>query len=196
MKVQRSHLKNEVRRGAEGWVRYRVLLFLVVLTCCCGPRCLAQPTEHQLKAAVLGNVAKFVEWPEDKSDESVVIGILGHDPFGSDLEVVLKSVRVKGKGFVVKRSGDIGELLNCQMIFLSASETGRAAELIRKVGARPILTVGEESRFLDAGGGISLETELRKIQISINLPAVNDAGLTVNPQLLSLAKTVRRKEKR
>jgi hypothetical protein len=49
---------------------------------------------------------------------------------------------------------------------------------------------------LEEGGAIALSTEQRKVQISVNLPAADEAGLTVNPQLLALAKTVKRKEPR
>jgi hypothetical protein len=154
----------------------------------------AQPTEHQLKAAVLGNVAKFVEWPEPKNEQPISIGILGHDPFGNDLEVVLKNVKVKGRNIAIKRSGEIKDLEDCHIIFFSARETSRMHDVRQRLRNRPVLTVGEEARFLEEGGAVSLETEQRKIQISINLPAAEEARVTVNAQLLALAKTVKRKE--
>ena len=172
----------------------RCLLSLLLAAVFLLPISRAQPTEHQLKAAVLGNVAKFVEWPEGKNNEPVIIGILGHDPFGNDLEAVLKSIKVKGKSIGIKRSNELKDLEDCHILFVSAREASRTNELIQKIRKRPILTVGEDTRFLDAGGAISLSTEQRKIQISINLPSASEAGLTVNPQLLSLAKTVKRKD--
>jgi hypothetical protein len=173
---------------------WRWLLVLLLAAGFLLPGSQAQPTEHQLKAAVLGNVAKFVEWPAGKNDEALTIGILGHDPFGNDLEIVLKSVKVKGRNIAIKRSEDLKELEQCHIVFFSARETNRARELIQKIRTRPILTVGEDARFMEAGGAISLETEQRKIQISVNLSSADEAGLIINPQLLSLAKTVKRKE--
>jgi hypothetical protein len=195
MTPERSKLTRAVQRAGGSSPRssplWPLLLVgaLLVLT-----DVLAQPTEHQLKAAVLGNVAKFVEWPAAKGEEAVSIGIFGHDPFGNDLESVLKSVKVKGKSITIRRSGEIRNLEDCHIIFFSARETGRVKEIVRRLGKRPILTVGEDARFLEEGGAISLSTEQRKIQISINLPATEKAGLTVNPQMLALAKKVKRKE--
>lgn len=154
----------------------------------------AQPTEHQLKAAVIGNIAKFVDWPTEEQGDEFVIGILGQDPFGTDLETVLSNVKVRGKSFSFIRSESISELLRCQIVFVSARENARAVELIQQAANLPILTVGEESEFLEWGGAVSLSVEGRKIQLSINLEASDRAGLTVNPQLLRLAKTVKRKD--
>lgn len=190
MSTKPIKVRNENRLGwpgALGWCA----LFLICLFFSVGVVFgQATPTEHQLKAAVLGNVAKFVEWPARTNEEAITIGVFGHDPFEGDLEVVLKNVKVKGKGIKTRRANDINELKDCHIIFFSARETVRASEAIRKLGERPVLTVGEDDRFLSAGGGITLETEQRKIQISISLEAAESAGLKLNPQLLSLAKKV------
>jgi hypothetical protein len=191
--MRAEEIGNATRASLARWTwRLLVLLGALLLPQAAPP----QPTEHQLKAAVLGNLAKFVQWPEVRNEESVLIGVFGYDPFGKDLEVVLKDVKVKGRGIAIKRSDSIKDLENCHIIFFSAGETGRIKEVRQRLRARPVLTVGEEARFLDEGGAISLETEQRKIQISINLAATEEAGLTVNAQLLALAKNVKRKEKR
>lgn len=181
---------SHANRMAWGWLSLLFCLGLIGLT---ERQVQAQPTEHQLKAAVLGNLAKFVEWPEGGTNESIAIGILGHDPFESDLETVLKNVKVKGKGFTFKRSENVADLIGCQIIFLSGRESDRIRELLQRVRTLPILTVGEEAEFTDRGGTVSLNTEDRKVQLSINLEATDRAGLTVNPQLIRLAKVVKRK---
>jgi hypothetical protein len=184
--------KREFQRAAAGCWSWGLLVVLSALLWL--PASHAQPTEHQLKAAVLGNVAKFVEWPNGRDDQPISIGIFGYDPFGNDLEIVLKSVKVKGKHIIIKRSDQIKDLEECHIIFFSARESSRTGEAIRQLRGQSVLAVGEDARFLEEGGAISLATEQKKIQISINLPAAEEAGLTVNPQLLALAKTVQRKE--
>src|SRR2546422_11614002 len=47
------------------------------------------PTMHQVQAAFLFNFAKFVTWPDDafqRSEDSLIIGVLGEDPFGAVVE--------------------------------------------------------------------------------------------------------------
>src|SRR5439155_1580041 len=66
----------------------------------------APPSEYQLKAAFLFNFAKFVEWPADvfpEPDSPFVIGILGENPFESDLEHAVKGKAISGHPFVVNQ---------------------------------------------------------------------------------------------
>src|SRR3990172_10053935 len=47
------------------------------------------PSEYQVKAAILFNFAKFVEWPDAAFPDPatpIIIGVLGEDPFGSALD--------------------------------------------------------------------------------------------------------------
>lgn len=49
----------------------------------------APPSEYQLKGAYLYNFAKFIEWPPKAFEDGKVpfiIGVLGDNPFGGDLE--------------------------------------------------------------------------------------------------------------
>ncbi len=45
--------------------------------------------QYRIKAAFLYNFAKFVEWPPeafDDEDSTLVLGVLGDDPFGAALQ--------------------------------------------------------------------------------------------------------------
>ena len=62
--------------------------------------------EYQVKAACLLNFAKFVEWPPgtfSATNAPLTIGVLGEDPFGDDLNQVVKGQSVSGHAIVVKR---------------------------------------------------------------------------------------------
>ncbi len=62
-----------------------------------------QPSrEYQIKAAFIYNFINFVDWPKEKmaeSNEPVIIGIVGKDPFG-DAFAPVKDKEVKGKKFL------------------------------------------------------------------------------------------------
>ena len=71
-----------------------------------------QSREYQVKAAFLYNFIKFVDWPKETmpdGNESVIIGIIGKDPFGK-LFVAIKDKLVKGKKVVIKRFKGLEEL--------------------------------------------------------------------------------------
>ena len=169
------------------------LLLLLSLAAVNGTSVQAQLTEHQMQAAVLANLAKFVDWPPSTPEEGPLrIGILGHDPFGRDLEKVLEGVKVKGRGFAVQRSQDLADLLDCHVIYFSAAETERVREGASLLKGRPILTAGEDDGFLDGGGIIRFDLKGNKVRFAINLESADQAGLSIHPQVLRLATEVRK----
>ena len=66
----------------------------------------AAPTEYQVKAVFLFNFSRFVEWPPAafaSPDAPFVVGVFGHDPFGADLDEVVKGRSVNGRPLIVRR---------------------------------------------------------------------------------------------
>ena len=93
----------------------------------------------------------------------------------------------------MKRSKDLSDLQDCQIIYFSARENGRLREFRSTAAAKPILTVGEHREFLELGGMVSFHMEERKIRFAIDLESVEQARLTIHPQVLRLAARVRKK---
>ena len=153
------------------------------------------PTEYQLKAAVLGKIAKFAEWPAGALPASgpLLIGIFGSDPFGPELETILSSAPIAGRPPQFKRSSSLSELAACHILFVSRTETDRFRQSVGEVLQRPILTIGEESAFLDSGGMVAFVMEGKRVRFDVNLGATERAGITLNSQLLRLARSVRKK---
>ena len=63
-----------------------------------------EPTEYQVKAAFLFNFTKFVEWPDAAFADGhapIVLGILGDDPFGTELTQLVSGQSVRGRGIVL-----------------------------------------------------------------------------------------------
>src|SRR5262245_46124294 len=86
------------------------------------------PQESPLQAVFLFNFAQFVEWPAQAfSDPAapLVIGVLGQDPFGSTLDDAVRGETAAGRPMVVKRYRRADEIADCQIVFISASESSR-----------------------------------------------------------------------
>lgn len=151
--------------------------------------------EYKLKALVLFNFAKFVEWPTQAYAEvtsPIVIGVLGDDPFGSVLEEIVKDRPIAGHPVVVQRAHRLEELPVCHLLFISASERARQAAVLAQLGDRPVLTIGESADFVSRGGVIRLLMEEQKVRFEVNAGAADQARLKISAQLLSLAKDVHR----
>lgn len=153
--------------------------------------------EYRVKAAFLYNFAKFVEWPATAFESSaapVSICILGNDPFGDAIEVI-RTKTVGGRKLDVRRLSGLNGLPHCHILFISASEGDRLAEILKLIRKRDILTVADMKGFARAGGIINLVRKNETIQFEINLDAVERTDLKISSQLLKLAEIIRDGEK-
>ena len=152
--------------------------------------------EYTVKAAVLLNFVRFTEWPEDafKSLEApLVLGVLGRDSFGTELEQLMARQPVKNRRIEVRRLSSDQEMDPCHVLFVSASERRRYRDIITQVGGRPMLTVGETDDFSDAGGVLQLflKRENNTVKFIVNLDAAKPARLKFSASLLKLADKVK-----
>ncbi len=150
-------------------------------------------SEYEVKAAFLLNFARFVEWPADafkSADAPIVFGVLGDDPFGPILDSTVQGKRVGRRPLVVRRLERAQDGDHCHMVFITASERPRVGQLLREVGGRGVLTVGETDRFVEQGGVIQITTEAKQSRLAVNTAAASRAGLKISAKLLSIARLV------
>lgn len=141
--------------------------------------------EYRVKAAFLVTFAKFVTWPS--SNGSLVLCIVGGNPFGPYLESSARTAVVNGRRMVVRQLQAGDTLDDCEILFISGSQSAVTADILRRVSQTPVLTVGESPRFLRDGGMIRLMVEDDRVRFQINSGRAEESGLRVSAQLLSLA---------
>jgi hypothetical protein len=148
-------------------------------------------TEYQVKAAFLYNFAKFVEWPDDafaKSGGTFIIGVVGDDPFGSDLDDVVSGKSIDGHRIEIRRFHNAGDLRTSHILFICRSERSQIGPILRRVGNAPTLTVADTDGFLGRGGMINFLIEDSKVRFEINPSPAHRAGLKISSKLLQLAR--------
>jgi len=142
--------------------------------------------EYQVKAAMLYNFAKFVEWPEDDRGP-LVVGVLGKDPFGGVLEETLRDKTVHGRPIVVRKYHTLGELGASHILFIARSEKKFVPEILEPLHKLGVLTVADIDQFAQSGGAIGFTIDGGRIRFEINLEAARRAGLEISSKLLRLA---------
>ena len=188
---------NPPRRPAGLLVRW-LCPGLVWLVTCFGDAARAEETssslEYEVKSAFLVKFAMFVEWPTNTVNATnrgaFLIGILGDDPFGARFDEAVKKETVRGRTVQLKRAKDLAELAECQIIFISASESRRLPELLQALAGKGILSVADEPGFAGRGGMIGFIKEAGKIRFEINPGAAEKAGLKVSSKLLQVGRRV------
>lgn len=153
----------------------------------------APPTEYQVKAALLYNFAKYVEWPAHAfvaPASPLVIGIAGEDPFGEELEKIVGGKTIGARAIVVKRLAKENPPVHCQVLFVGYSEKKRRKEILEKVQGLPVLTVGEGEEFLVQGGVIAFVRRENKVRFQVDLKTARKGQLTISSRVLNVADAV------
>ncbi|HSY44759.1 MAG TPA: YfiR family protein [Steroidobacteraceae bacterium] len=151
----------------------------------------AAVSEYQLKAVFLFNFVHFVEWPQaalPPDSAPFVIGVLGKDPFGSELDAVVHGESVSGHPLAIERFADVARLRNCQILFIPAGELAHLDEILGALKGRSVLTVTEGPA--PRGVMIDLVKEDNRIRLRIDLDAARAGNLTISSKLLRPAQIV------
>ena len=175
-------------RAWRPWLR----LALCLLASGCAAA-LAAPSEYQVKAVFLFNFAQFVDWPAEafpRPDAPFVIGVLGQDPFGSQLDDVARGETVNRRPLVIERYRSVAEIRDCNILFIGSTESGHLDEILSALKGRSILTVGDADPAGQRGVMIQLVNENNRIRLRINVAAAKAGNLTISSKLLRPAEIV------
>jgi hypothetical protein len=157
------------------------------------------PTEHQVKAAFLYNFAKFVEWPREAFADSaapIVIGVLGPDPFGDELDRALAAKLVDRHPLQVRRCATNGEAAGCHVLFVGVTAAEPLRRILQSLADSPVLTVGESADFVRLGGIVRFVVIESKVRFEIHNGAAQRARLRLSSKLLRLALAVHGEDRR
>jgi hypothetical protein len=164
----------------------RALLVIVLGLVPLGTGAVGQALDDaQAKAALLINVARFVQWPAP--DEGALrLCVSGDERMATVLGNIVRSRNLDGRPLTLQqlRPGDDGT--GCHVLYLAASRQRDDAETLRRTRGS-VLTVGETVQFLRDGGMVRVYVEEQRIRFQINAKAAESVGIRIHAQLLSLA---------
>lgn len=156
---------------------------------------LPAPGEYQVKAVFLFNFARFVEWPPmtfESANAPFALCVYGEDPFGADLDTVVRGELAGGRPMVVRRMSDPRNLAQCQIVFIGGGADRAIEGVVAALDRRATLTVSDIEGSAARGAMVRMMTVNGKIRLRINIDAVRDAHLTVSSNLLRAAEVVGR----
>jgi hypothetical protein len=147
------------------------------------------PTEFQLKAAFLFNFAKFVTWPDAKlpTNAPIIIGVLGEDPFGPDLEKIINNKMAAGHPIESKRYVNMADAREAHILYISESERRRVAQILNALKGGNVLTVSDIDNFCDSGGIVNFRVIADKVRFEISTQAAEEQALKISSRLLTVA---------
>lgn len=199
-KLLREGAKSRVRRagkqtGGLGIVRGKWAALSLLLCCAFSPanlQCQTTPDTGQVEAVYLRKILEFVQWPSGQAslNENFHLCVAGRYALSFTLAQEMRDARVAGRKIEVQIIRKQQDLNGCQVLFISTPDTKLRARILHAVKGAQILTVGDDSGFLEAGGILRFCNQGSVVQFDVNLPAARAAGLQMDGRLLSMAHRV------
>jgi YfiR/HmsC-like len=150
--------------------------------------------EYNVKAALLLNFARFIEWPDRafaSARSPIDVCVFAPNPFGDALNRALEGETVSGRALSAREVRTPAESAGCHMLFVPEGSELRAAALVRHGGPYTV-TIGESSRFEGMGGAVSFVLEGGRVRFNVNLRPVEERGVRISARMLKLANRVDR----
>lgn len=150
--------------------------------------------EYNVKAALLLNFARFIEWPERafaSARAPVEICVFTPNPFGEALDRALQGETVSTRQLSSRDVRGPSDTTGCHLLFVPAGTESRAAATLRQAGPHTV-TVGESPRFERMGGAVTFVLEGGRVRFNVNLRPVEARGVRISARMLHLASRVDR----
>jgi len=153
--------------------------------------------EYQIKSVYLFNFANFFTWPASafrQANQPFRICVLGQNPFGIDLDLVVEGEDVEGRRVTVHRIRTLRSSSVCQMLFVSQSQQANLSRILSYVRRYPILTVSDIENFAIRGGMVQFFNSVNnEVRFKIAPETVRKVNLIASANLLEIAQIVHRR---
>ena len=146
-------------------------------------------TQDLIRAAMVYNFCKFVQWPETNKPDHLVLGVMS-DGFAVPDFSSIDGKSVRDLSLEVRTVSSRHELAGCNLLFIADTLDVPLQDAFAESRNESILTISEIEDFCTQGGIIQMVPRRGKMRFFINRQAADDAGITLSSQLLKMVKLV------
>lgn len=149
----------------------------------------AYKSEDELTVALVGKIAKFIEWPE-KSEKHFQITVL-KNPFGDLFEKTYANRKIKNQKVAITYIEKIEDLGNPSIFFVPQVPSNELKKIIDYTVDKKILLISNARAFAEKGGAIQVYFTSQKPRLKINLERTNKQEFEIKSSLLRIAEVLR-----
>lgn len=171
----------------------RLALGLLWLLAAATPVAAGEAEEYRVKAAMIYNMIRFMDWPEETlaaGDQKLSLCLAGSGPFATAVLDTLPGKQVKGKALTVRQLSPANDPSGCQVLVLSDLDPQASKALMAQTRTNGVLTIADSVGFAEAGGVVGFVLVEGKVRFEINQGAAQRHRIRISAQLLKLAKSV------
>jgi hypothetical protein len=144
--------------------------------------------EYAAKAAFIYNIAQFSSFPN--MNGVVRLCVLGRDPFGSALATLEGKMLGNARLTILYPRSGPEALMQCHILYISASESDDMAVLAEGARAAGVLTIADTRGAARKGVMLELYVDDRRIAFEFNGAAARGAGVALSSKVLRLARAI------
>ncbi len=163
------------------------LLFCLLLAI--APAFARAATEAELRAAVIFNIARFVQWPRTAIKNADFDICTVGDNLIADALMALAGKPLNGLSVTVRPVRRDGDLSGCRVLYIAPDDVVRMAAIstILTDNHEATLTISDAPSFLALGGMVQLIVVEDRQRFRINQELAEKFHLNINAKLLQLA---------
>jgi len=147
---------------------------------------------HQVKAAYLYQISKFVFWPEElkKNADAFHLCQLGPDSYEGMLQK-MQGRKVFKKPIIVRQVTNLQQASSCHLLVISDPTGIESKDLTAWLNTNPVLTVVDGNEHVSKGM-VAFVIEQQRVRLHINLGLAERAKLSFAANLLEVASHIYR----
>lgn len=145
--------------------------------------------EHELRAAMVYNIARFVQWPPPALTSSRFLLCAVGSNSDVDALTMLQGKPLGDQTVAVQLVRRDSDLDGCQLVYVAPTAALRLAAISEQLTARHLsaLTISDAPSFIALGGMVQLVTVDNRQRFRINQALAEKNGLNINAKLMQLA---------
>ena len=147
-------------------------------------------SEPDLKAAIIINMAMFIDWPAQSPlpADKLAICFIDESPVATALAKA-QGKNLRNRAITVNKARP-DALNECNIIYLSTNERGQMQNILGALKNAPVLIAGDAPELFKQGTMLNLELSGGHVVFDIDLRAAQKAGLQISSKALRLARQV------
>ena len=167
-----------------------VVLFMLLAS----HKTLSQVDVNVMKAVAFEQISRFIQWPDQdmtsKNSGRFIIGVLGHNTVVEHIEELYAKQKIKDKAVELRHISNLDDVIGCHLLYIAGTKRDELSKVMAITRKRPILSISDSSGFIEKGVLVNLYVSMNKLRFEINEQGFLEAGLTIDPLLLKVARIV------
>jgi hypothetical protein len=145
-----------------------------------------QETNYTVVANIIYRFTKYVDWPDNKKSGDFIIGVIGEPPLFDALNTFITNKTVGSQKLVLKKISRSDISFNCHILFIGDDDAGSLKKIAALTRGAPILLISESAGLALKGSCINFVVVNDHLKLEINKNAIEQRGLSIATELLSL----------